>query len=119
MSCESGDAMLTGLNNAAALILELAAIAAFARWGWDLAEGPWLGGLLAILCAGLVVVLWGVFAAPLSPQRLAMPWLVLFKAGVFGAAVLTLAGSGRLPLAIALGLAAAAQLSLAVALGVP
>ncbi len=111
--------MLTGLNNATALILELSAVAAFARWGWDLADGPWLGGLLALLCAGVVVVLWGVFAAPLSPQRLAMPWLVLFKAGVFGTAVLTLVDGGKMPLAIALGLAAAAQLSLAVALGVP
>lgn len=111
--------MLTGLNNATALILELAAVAAFARWGWRLADGPWLGGLLAILCAGLVIGLWGVLAAPLSAHRLAMPWLLLFKAGVFGAAALTLAGSGRMPLAVALGLVAAAQLSLAVALGVP
>lgn len=111
--------MLIGLNNAIALLLELAAVAAFARWGWSLAERPLVGGLAAVLCAGVVIVLWGVFAAPLSGHRLVLPWLVLFKAGVFGGAVMALAGTGHGTLAVLMGVGAALQLVLAVALGVP
>lgn len=107
------------VNAAIALLLELAAIAAFARWGWSLADGPVLAGLAAILCAGVGIVLWGAFAAPLSGHRLAMPWLVLFKAAVFGCAALALARTGLGTLAVVLGVVAVLQLALAVALGVP
>lgn len=110
---------MLSLNAGLALLLELAAIAAFARWGWRLADGPVLAGLAAMLCAGLGILLWAVLAAPLSSHRLPMPWLILFKAAVYGCAVLALARTGQGTLALGLGAVEAGQLALALALGVP
>lgn len=49
-------------------LLELAALAAMAFWGWNLADGI-LGIIYAIVIPVLAAVLWGVFAVPNDPSR--------------------------------------------------
>lgn len=105
--------LLKAANLALALLVEVLMLIAFGAWGLGLAAPapwPWVAGALAV---GLGIALWGIWAAPRSAQRLAMPGLVWFKLGMFGLASLALLAIGR-PL-LALGFAAAAGLNLLLA----
>ena len=58
--------MLAGADPAARFVLELAAIASIAYWGWQ-TGGPGLAGILLGVGAALVLVLtWWAFIAPRS-----------------------------------------------------
>jgi hypothetical protein len=88
-----------------AFLAELAALAAFAVWGWS--AGGSTGWRLALAVAAPLVaaVLWGVFAAPRAPVR--VPALTLLaKVVVFGGAVLALLATGHPWWAAVLGAAA-------------
>ncbi len=106
------------LNSLLAFVVELMAIAAFARWGWSWFGTPLTSALGALACAGLLVALWAVFAAPQSGYRLGMPLLIVFKAVVFAGATAAIVDVGfMVPAAVFAG-AAGVQLILAVWLGV-
>ena len=91
-----------------AFLAELAALAAFALWGWSVGGSTGWRLLLAVAAPAVAGVLWGVFAAPRAPVH--VPTLALLvKLLVFGAAVLALLATDHPWLAIVL--AAAALLS--------
>ena len=56
------------LNLALRFLLEIAALAAFAVWGWKAASG-WWGILLAIGLPVFFATVWGVFAVKNDPSR--------------------------------------------------
>jgi len=91
-----------------AFLAELAALAAFAVWGWSVEGSTGWRLLLAVAAPAAAAVVWGVFAAPRA--RVQVPALALLvKVLVFGAAVLALLAMDHPWLAIVL--AAAALLS--------
>ena len=88
-----------------AFLAELAALAAFAVWGWSVGASTGTRVLLAVVLPAVAAMLWGVFAAPRAPVQ--VPALaVLVKVVVFGGAVLALVATGRPWAAAVLGAAA-------------
>ncbi|WP_426367618.1 DUF2568 domain-containing protein [Streptomyces sp. E-08] len=88
-------APLHAVNEGLAFLLELAALAVLARWGWEAAENVALRLLLAVAAPALAAVVWGLFAAPKARFRVPLAGVLLVKALVFGAAALALLGLGR------------------------
>ena len=96
------------LNLALRFVLELAALAAFASFGWQLADGvafQWLG---AITLPVVAAALWGVFAVPGDPSRsggapVPVPgWFRLtLEVGFFSAAALAIHAANTPTLAVA------------------
>ncbi|MEU2235018.1 YrdB family protein [Streptomyces vietnamensis] len=82
-------------NEGLAFLLELAALAALAWWGWDSAENVALRLLLAVAAPAVAAVVWGLFAAPKARFRVPLAGVLLVKALVFGAAALALLGVDR------------------------
>src|SRR3954469_21836020 len=88
-----------------AFLAELAALAAFAVWGWSVGGSTGWRVVLAVAAPAVAAALWGMFAAPRAPVRI--PALTLLvKVVVFGAAVLALVVTGHPVLAVVLGAAA-------------
>ena len=88
-----------------AFAAELAALAALGHWGF-VAGGSTPGKVLLGVGTPLVAaVLWGVFAAPQAPVRVAALALAV-KLLVFGSAVLALIATGHSRLAVALAVVA-------------
>ncbi|AJF68771.1 YrdB family protein [Streptomyces vietnamensis] len=83
------------LNEGLAFLLELAALAALAWWGWDSAENVALRLLLAVAAPAVAAVVWGLFAAPKARFRVPLAGVLAVKALVFGAAALALLGVDR------------------------
>ncbi|MGW8763343.1 YrdB family protein [Streptomyces sp. NPDC055815] len=83
------------LNEGLAFLLELAALAVLAWWGWDSAENVVLRLLLAIAAPAVAAVVWGLFAAPRARFRVPLAGVLLVKALVFGAAALALLAVDR------------------------
>ena len=106
------------LSHSLALALEVIAVIVAIRAGRQvIADTPW-GWALGLLFAAALILLWGRFAAPNSALRLQLPWLLVFKAAVFGlATVLLFAQSGLLQAAI-FGMAVLVHLALALAYSV-
>ena len=86
------------LNLLLRFLLELAALAAFALWGWLQSDG-WTRYLLAAGLPVLASAVWGVFRVPDDPGRAPVavpgPVRLLIEAVFFGAATLALSGTGR------------------------
>ncbi|MEU4078335.1 hypothetical protein DEJ45_02230 [Streptomyces venezuelae] len=78
------------LNEGLAFLLELAALAVLARWGWESAEAIVLRLVLAVAAPAAAAVLWGLFAAPRARFRVPLAVVLAVKALVFGAAALAL-----------------------------
>lgn len=93
------------LNLALRFLLELAALAAYAYWGWAAQEGGWryfLGIGLPLLAA----VLWGTLRVPNDPGRAPVPVFGparLLLETVFFAGAVTLLAAVRTTPAIVLG----------------
>ncbi|MFE5597058.1 DUF2568 domain-containing protein [Streptomyces sp. NPDC056549] len=83
------------VNEGLAFLLELAALAVLAWWGWEAAENAALRLLLAVAAPALAAVVWGLFAAPKARYRVPLAGVLLVKALVFGAAALALLGLER------------------------
>ena len=92
------------LNLALRFLLELAALAAMAYWGWTTHEGV-LRVVWAVGLPLLAAALWGILSVPNDPgpAPVAVPGRVrlLLEALFFGAAVALLADAGQ-PLAAAI-----------------
>ncbi|MFC2969496.1 YrdB family protein [Acidimangrovimonas pyrenivorans] len=107
---------MSALQQSLAFLVELAALAAFGRWGWMRFDSLVPRFLAAALCVAVIAILWARFAAPSAPGRLRMPALLLFKIAIFASAAGALLSTGDRSLAAALAVVAAVQLALAVAL---
>ncbi|MFC9595360.1 DUF2568 domain-containing protein [Streptomyces sp. NPDC056944] len=83
------------VNEGLAFLLELAALAVLAWWGWEAAENVALRLLIAVAAPALAAVVWGLFAAPKARYRVPLAGVLLVKALVFGAAALALLGLER------------------------
>ncbi|MFF3603996.1 DUF2568 domain-containing protein [Streptomyces sp. NPDC002463] len=83
------------LNEGLAFLLELAALAVLAWWGWESAEHVVLRLLLAVAAPALAALVWGLFAAPRARFRVPLAGVLCVKALVFGAAALALLDLGR------------------------
>ncbi|WP_406064952.1 YrdB family protein [Streptomyces sp. NBC_01077] len=103
------------LNEGLAFLLELAALAVLARWGWESAEtfAPRL--LLAVAAPTAAAVLWGMFAAPKARVRVPLAGVLAVKALVFGAAAAALHALGRDGWAIAFAVVVVVNTALATA----
>ncbi|MFF5921005.1 DUF2568 domain-containing protein [Streptomyces flavochromogenes] len=82
-------------NEGLAFLLELAALAMLAWWGWESAEALAPRLLLAVAAPAAAAVLWGLFAAPKARVRLPVVGVLAVKALVFGAAAAALYALGR------------------------
>jgi hypothetical protein len=84
---------------------ELAALVALGSWGFGQGTSTATKVLLGIGTPLVAAVLWGVFAAPRAPVRIAALAL-LVKLLVFGSGVLALVVTGHPRLAVALAVVA-------------
>ena len=98
------------LNLALRLLLELAALAALASYGWQLSEGRLMRLLGAAALPLIAATLWGVFAVPDDPSRsgeapVAVPgWIRLtLEFAIFGAAIWSLHASRAQTWSLAMG----------------
>ena len=82
-------------------LLELCILVIFGYWGFKTGGPAWARALLGLGSPLLFVVVWGVWLAPKSAQRLPEPWLFLLELALFALAVLALRATGKLPLAVA------------------
>ncbi|MEU6164459.1 YrdB family protein [Streptomyces tanashiensis] len=102
-------------NEGLAFLLELAALAVLARWGWESAENTALRLLLAIAAPGLAAVVWGLFAAPRARFPVPPAGVLLVKALVFGAAAVALHALDRPVWAVSFAAVALVNTALATA----
>ncbi|MCP9952248.1 YrdB family protein [Actinomadura madurae] len=101
------------LNEGLAFLLEIAAIAALAWWGFTTGGNTLVAAVLGIGAPVVAVIFWGLFAAPRARFTVALPLVLLVKAAVFGAGALALYGVGHHGAAI--GFAVIALLNTALA----
>jgi Protein of unknown function (DUF2568) len=103
---------VVALVEAVAFLLELAALAAYAVWGDDVAGiGP------AIAVPVVVAVIWGAALSPRAPIRLAPAPKVALRLGVLLLSAVALGWAGHRGWAIALGAVVLADTVLLAALG--
>lgn len=108
--------MVRTVNLVVAFLLELAMLVAFALWGFSLEASLAVRLVVGLGLPLVAVALWGAVLAPRASRRLRMPWIVLVKAALFGAAALALLGSTHPVAALLMAAVAAVSLGLAVLL---
>jgi uncharacterized protein DUF2568 len=79
---------------ALAFLLELAALAALAYWGWGTA------GALVVAAPAAWIALWAVFGSPRAKVKLSSGGHLAFEIAMFGAAAVALWASGQTAWAI-------------------
>ncbi len=95
--------LLMNINLGVSFLLELALLAIFGIFGYQLVSESSLlilkvfAGILAVVA---IAVLWGILFAPKALHRLSMPWLLIGKILVFGAGGIMLVSLQRSGLAI-------------------
>lgn len=94
------------LTLATRFLVEVAALVAYAWWGWTLPTSLPVRLLATIGTPVVAAVVWGLLAAPKAPVHLSPPLLVAVQVLVLGGAVAALASAGRTTLAVVLGLVA-------------
>jgi hypothetical protein len=104
------------VNDGLRFLLELAALAALAYWGFDQFGGvvQWLVGVGAPVAAA---TLWGTFVAPNASRPTVDPVRLLLELVVFGSGVAALLAPGSTALAMAFAALVVAHLGLTFALG--
>ena len=95
---------LKAVNLAVRLLVELAALAAFAVWGFQLGEGRLARIALGVGAPLAAAVVWGLFASPEAIVPIPGPAIVAVQALVLGLGVVALAAAGHPRLAAALAL---------------
>jgi hypothetical protein len=90
-----------GAAAAVAFLLELCALAALGYWGAVTGHGVW-AYVLAAVTPIVAAVIWGTFASPRAPVRLATVPKVALRLAVLLGGALALAVGGRGWLAVAL-----------------
>ena len=89
---------------AALVVVELIAWLVLSMWGWIIGSqwGETAGAVGAIIAFALVVLAWATLAARRAKTPKAVKWIA--KTLILGGAVATLAGTGQIAAAIALGI---------------
>jgi hypothetical protein len=90
--------MYRGLMLLLVFLLELAAIAALAWWGFALDASLWARLLAGIGVPLLAILLWGLYAAPHARYKIPAAEITV-KILVYGAATVALAAVGHITLA--------------------
>lgn len=88
-------------NEALALLVEIAMLAALASWGVMMGSHGVTAIALGVAAPLAAAVVWGLFAAPKARIRLPIAGVLIVKALVFGVAAAALAALGRRGLAMA------------------
>ncbi len=103
-------------NDVLRFVLELAALAALAYWGFSEFDGvaQWLIGLGAPL---LVAVVWGTFMSPKASHPVVDPVRFLIEFAVFGSGVAAMFAADVPVLGVVFALLAGLHLALTFALG--
>lgn len=66
-------------NEALAFLIELIALVSFGYLGTMFSNNKMIQTIGAVVCVGIMIVLWGAFFAPKADYRLMMPWLFVGK----------------------------------------
>lgn len=103
---------MKSVNLALAFVLELAALAAFAYWGFNTGDSSLVHVVLGLGVPVLAAALWGIFAAPKSSRRLQGGAWWVFKVVFFALASAALFVAGQPTLGLVLGVVAAVNLVL-------
>ncbi|MEX6686820.1 YrdB family protein [Danxiaibacter flavus] len=82
--------MLKAIFQVIVFIMELVMLYSFGFFAYKAGSNTLTHYTLAILLTAGCIILWGVFAAPKSAKRLNMPYLGLFRCGMFLTAALFL-----------------------------
>lgn len=101
--------MARAVNSVLRFVLELAALAILAAWGWHAATSTLLRLTLAVAVPGLAAAGWAQLVAPRAPRFLGAWGRLLVEVLVLGGAATALIGLGRPRLAA--GFAALAALN--------
>lgn len=96
--------IVKNINMGLSFLLELCMLAAFAYWGIHTGQGVAMKILLGVGAPLLAAIFWGLFMAPKATMQVHNPLYMIFKAILFGLAVVALAFADRPTLAWALGI---------------
>ncbi|MFI0410326.1 YrdB family protein [Actinomadura sp. 3N508] len=102
-------------NEGLAFLLEMATIVWLVWWGFATGGNVLIGIILGIGAPTAAMTLWGLFAAPKARYKVALPFVLLVKALVFGAGALALYGVDRPAWAVAFAVVALLNTALATA----
>jgi hypothetical protein len=102
------------LNLGLAFLLEIAALAALAYWGYRLHAALAVRWLVAIGAPSTLAVAWSQIAAPRATRRLSRVPLLVFELLVFTVTAVLLYGTGQPALAILFEAAVLVNLTLSV-----
>ena len=94
--------MIKTINQIVVFFLEIIMLIVFGYFAFTTKWSFILKLLSSIFMVTTAIALWAFFAAPKSGHRLKMPYLAIFRAGMFLLAALLLFLSGNVNLAIAL-----------------
>ncbi|WP_246006734.1 YrdB family protein [Actinomadura pelletieri] len=83
------------VNEGLAFLLEMATIVWLVWWGFATGGNVLVDIVLGIGTPTAAMTLWGLFAAPKARFKVALPFVLLVKALVFGAGALALYGVDR------------------------
>lgn len=103
---------VAALNLILRFILELAALAAFAYWGFRTGESPITRTVLGVGTPLFAAWLWGAFVAPRARWRVSAALRLLVELAVFANAAYALAAAGQPTLAVVVAVAAAVSSTL-------
>ncbi len=102
-------------NDVVAFLLELAALAALAWWGFTVDAPVIVRILLGVAAPAAMIGVWATLLAPRAARRLGMPWLVLAKAVVLGLGAAALWAAAGPVAGLVLAVLVAVNLTLAAA----
>ena len=88
------------INTIASFCIEITMLLAMGIAGYHMGMIQWLQILLATAVPLLVVVIWGIWAAPKSRRRLSRPGLTLFKIMLFSITAVLLYVTGYVSAAL-------------------
>jgi hypothetical protein len=101
------------VNEGAAFLIELLALAALAWWGAETGSGLFVHLLLGIGAPLVAAVVWGLFASPKARVKLPLAGVLAVKGLVFAVTLICVDLIGHRTLAVLFGVIAAANLVIA------
>lgn len=100
-------------NEVLAFLVEIAALAALAWWGFATGDGVAARVALGLGTPAAAAVLWGLFAAPHARFRPPLPGVLLIKALVLLGAAAAVGALGHVPPAVAFAVVVVANTAVA------
>jgi Protein of unknown function (DUF2568) len=108
---------ITGLSLALQFLLELAALAALAYWGYSTGDGGFAQIALAVAAPLVAATAWALFGSPRAPLHLTGASRLLLELAFFGSAAVALAAARQVVPAIAFAVLGLANIAFLNALG--